>query len=435
MSTLRFIITTSEGFVNSVVRDSLSLTFIIGDTGSQFRNVMTRGRSTRRPHPVFRIEETARWNGIGTRSNLSGFAVAALLAAALNATADLLADFFDEERGAAGWAGLVDRTIPQGIFAGGILTAGKERTSFSRALLHEVSATAWLGTLHTQRKRLGGFALRIGGAGDELSKPPGFHHHRATALLTLLIRCEFDLRNNLNGAILELLKVLRVLAGGLVLVRGTGEKLAVTPPFNFHHPTALLAGNICRWLHRVLGSRNRLRLFKIRCEGPIKSPHRRHPRLDAFFNFIQLLLHMRGEVDVDQIRESLQQKIVHRPPCFGGSEPSLHLLGIFAILNRRNDTRIGGWSADAFFFQFLDQQGFVIPRWRLGEVLLREHAGDCLSLLGDEPQPLSLAEEGQLALRVVLDFLFALLFLRKKLLVDPLHIDNRMAGELHHGAG
>ena len=64
MSTPRFIITTSEAFVNSVGRVSLSLIFIISDTGSQFRSVMTRGRSTSMPHPVFRIEEIARWNGI-----------------------------------------------------------------------------------------------------------------------------------------------------------------------------------------------------------------------------------------------------------------------------------------------------------------------------------------------------------------------------------
>ena len=68
-------------------------------------------------------------------------------------------------------------------------------------------------------------------------------------------------------------------------------------------------------------------------------------------------------------------------------------------------------------------------------MLFREHAGDRLSLLGYEPQPLSLAEQRQLALGLVLVLLFALLFLRVELLVDPLHVDNRMAGKLHHSAG
>ena len=62
----------------------------------------------------------------GAGLSLSCFAVAAFFATALDAAANLLADFLDEERGAAGRAGLVDRTIPQGIFARRILTAGKE---------------------------------------------------------------------------------------------------------------------------------------------------------------------------------------------------------------------------------------------------------------------------------------------------------------------
>jgi len=60
------------------------------------------------------------------RIGLACFAVAAFFATALDAAADLLADFFNEKRGAAGWTGLVDRTIPQSIFARWILTASKE---------------------------------------------------------------------------------------------------------------------------------------------------------------------------------------------------------------------------------------------------------------------------------------------------------------------
>lgn len=97
-----------------------------------------------------------------TRSDLSCFAVAALFATALDTAADLFADFFNKKRGATSWAGLIDRTIPQGKLTGWILTARKEGTSFPRALLHEIAATALLGTLYTQCERLGGLALRIG---------------------------------------------------------------------------------------------------------------------------------------------------------------------------------------------------------------------------------------------------------------------------------
>ena len=94
------------------------------------------------------MEGKARWNGEWIRLNLPCFAVATLFTAALDTAANLFAHFFNEKRGSTGRTGLVDRAIPQGIFARRILTAGKEGTAFSRALLDEVTTTAWLGTLH-----------------------------------------------------------------------------------------------------------------------------------------------------------------------------------------------------------------------------------------------------------------------------------------------
>ena len=207
------------------------------------------------------------------RLGLSCFAVATLLTAALDAAADLFADFFNEELGAAGWAGLVDRTIPQGKLTGWILTARKEGTSLPRALLHEVSATAWLRALHTQRERLGGLALRIGGAGDKLSKPPGLDDHRTAALLAFLIRGELDLRNNFNGAIFKLLKVLRILAGRLIFICRTGKELAVTPPLYLHHSAALFTGNIGGRLDRVLRTGDGLGTFHFSGERAVKVAH------------------------------------------------------------------------------------------------------------------------------------------------------------------
>src|SRR5207253_5089227 len=129
------------------------------------------------------------------------------------------------------------RTIPQSIFARRILAAGKERTSFPRALLDKIASTAWLRALHTQCEWLGGLALRISGAGDELSKPPGLHHHRAAAFLALLIRRQLNLRNNFNGSIIELLKILCVLAGRLILVAGQAEEFPLRSPLiSIHSP-------------------------------------------------------------------------------------------------------------------------------------------------------------------------------------------------------
>ena len=43
-------------------------------------------------------------------------------------------------------------------------------------------------------------------------------------------------------------------------------------------------------------------------------------------------------------------------------------------------------------------------------------------------------ESRQLPLGLVVDLLFALLLLREELLVDPFHIDDRVAGKLDDGA-
>ena len=51
----------------------------------------------------------------------------------------------------------------------------------------------------------------------------------------------------------------------------------------------------------------------------------------------------------------------------------------------------------------LISKGFVIPRRRLGEVLLREHAGDRLPLQGYRAAAALLAEQRQLALDFILE--------------------------------
>src|SRR5688572_16711711 len=106
-----------------------------------------------------------RRKGERAEKRLSCFAVAAVFVTTLHAAAGLLAHFFDEKRGATGWAGLRDRTIPQGIFAGWILAARKKRPTFSRALLDQITPAARLWTFHAQRERLGRFALGVRGTG------------------------------------------------------------------------------------------------------------------------------------------------------------------------------------------------------------------------------------------------------------------------------
>src|SRR2546422_5075863 len=88
-------------------------------------------------------------------------------------------------------------------------------TLFRSALLREVAAV--LGALDAQRNGLRGLAGRVGRAGEELAEPAGLDHHRRAALLALLVGRRVLLRDDLDGAVGQLLEVLGVLQGGSAL--------------------------------------------------------------------------------------------------------------------------------------------------------------------------------------------------------------------------
>lgn len=99
--------------------------------------------------PYFRVGEPVRKNVNNEEVALSGFAVAAVFIAALDAPPRLLADFLDEERSLAGRAGFIHRTIPERIFAFRIPATRVKGTALAGAFLDEIAATIGLWTLHT----------------------------------------------------------------------------------------------------------------------------------------------------------------------------------------------------------------------------------------------------------------------------------------------
>lgn len=99
--------------------------------------------------PYFRAGDPVRRNGKNEEVALSGFAVAAVFIAALDAPPRLLTNFLDEERSLAGRAGLIHRTIPERIFAFRIPAARVKGTTLAGAFLNEVTSATGLWTLHT----------------------------------------------------------------------------------------------------------------------------------------------------------------------------------------------------------------------------------------------------------------------------------------------
>ena len=119
-----------------------------------------------------------------------------------------------------------------------------------------------------------------------------------------------------------------------------------------------------------------------RCgKGAIEFLHQRHPVPFAFGDVVQLRLHLRGEIYVDQIGEILHQHIVDDDAGFGGMVTARLTIHITALFNRRENRRIRRRSADAVFFHCADERRVGVTRRRLGEVLLRPQADQVQNLI------------------------------------------------------
>src|SRR5262249_11941328 len=158
------------------------------------------------------------------------------------------------------------------------------------------------------------------------------------------------------------------------------------------HSSASLARNVGRRLYRILRPRDSLGLLEISGEWIVKVADGLHPGFIAFLNLIELCFELRGEIDIDDVRKSLQQEIIDRAACFGWQESAIYLLHILAFLNGRDDRRVGRGTPNTFLFQLLNQQRFIVAWRRLGEVLLRGDSRDRLLSLFHEPEPLAFGQ-------------------------------------------
>ena len=89
----------------------------------------------------------------------------------------------------------------------------------------------------------------------------------------------------------------------------------------------------------------------------------------AVGHVVEVLFHAGGKAVVHQVGEALGQTLGDDVAHLFGIETTVVQSHITAILNGRDDRRIGRWTTDAAFFHFLDQAGFRVTRRRLGEVL------------------------------------------------------------------
>jgi hypothetical protein len=125
-------------------------------------------------------------------------------------------------------------------------------------------------------------------------------------------------------------------------------------------------------------------LFQIIFEGAVKLLQYTDPVQMLIFDLVELLFHVTGKGHIHHIREKLVEFVGDDLGDLRGVEFFVDLFDIAAVLNRRDNRRIGAGPADAFFFQRLDQRGFGITGRRFGKVLLgldidRRQRVPCLS--------------------------------------------------------
>ena len=84
---------------------------------------------------------------------------------------------------------------------------------------------------------------------------------------------------------------------------------------------------------------------------------------------VELVLHVGGELQVEDLGEVLDQQVGDRHAQVGGEEAPLLLLDVAAVLDRLDDRRVGAGPADGLLFEGLDQRGLAVAGRRLGEVL------------------------------------------------------------------
>ena len=91
-----------------------------------------------------------------------------------------------------------------------------------------------------------------------------------------------------------------------------------------------------------------------------------------FGDVVELLLHVGREVGVDDVGEVLDQLVGHHVADVLGSEPSILQADVSAVLDRRDDRRVGGRTPDPELLELLHERSLGVPRRRLREVLLRQ---------------------------------------------------------------
>ena len=220
----------------------------------------------------------------------------------------------------------------------------------------------------------GGFALGISGAGHEGAEASALEDHGLAAVFAELL---FVVGGDFG--VTEVGEVDGVFLGegagvGVLLIEGgAGEERAVLAPLEDQRRAAALALLVGGLLHALDVFHVLAGVFEVLLELGVELVQGGGPLDFAVFDLVEFLFHAGGELVVEDVLEIFDEQFGDDEADFGGEEFSAAsggLLHVAAIDDGADDGGVGGGTADAALFQFLDQRSFVEARRRLGEMLL-----------------------------------------------------------------
>ena len=270
-----------------------------------------------------------------------------------------------DERGAALRARLGHRALPDHELAVRIRRAAEEDAALARATLDQLARAARLRARDAEGDRLGRLALRVAGARDELAEAPVLDHHRA---------CRTS-GNSRSSARPRRARCRRGCACTGSRDRpstpGTCRTARASPGARSPHSGHVSPVGSPDLLapHLALGA------GEIALEGLVELLDRVDPLALALLDLVEVVLHLRRELDVHDVLEVRHELVGHRHAELGREQRAPLAMHVAAIVDdRAQDRRVGRRPADPELLEHLDQRGLGEARRRLGEVLLRDRA-------------------------------------------------------------
>ena len=101
----------------------------------------------------------------------------------------------------------------------------------------------------------------------------------------------------------------------------------------------------------------------------VEAAQPRHPLRLAPGDLVERVLHLRGELVVDELAEVPLEQRDHREREEGGHQRGALLEHVAAVEDRPDDARVGRRAADLAVFELLDQRRLGVPGRRPGGVL------------------------------------------------------------------